>query len=377
VPRIADWCSLDLVEADGSLRRVEVAHSDPERESLAREVYRRYPADTSNTKPYALGLLRGEPILVPDFSESVLREISRDAEHQALLRGFGIRSVMCVPMMNRKRLVGLLTLATAESGRRFGQEDVSLVRSLADRAALAIDNARLFGEAKAVARAREEAVATVSHDLRGPLAVALTNLALIRENGVGDDDRERALRRTERALGGMHRMIGDLLDVARLEAGALGVSPAPVAVDQLLAEARELVGPDAQTLALRLKLAAEEGLTALADRDGILRVLGNLLENAVRHSPQGAEIRLEARGQGDRVVIRVQDEGPGVPAEVRERIFMRYWQSGSGRRQGAGLGLAISRALVELHGGRIWVECPESGGACFAFTLPRHLGRPS
>jgi PAS domain S-box-containing protein len=369
VPRIADWCSLDLVERDDALRRVEIAGIDPELERFAQEVYRRYPAVPRSEKWYARALRRGEPVVVKDFDETALREAARDADHLAMLARFGFCSAMVVPMMARDRVVGLITLGASTSGRRFGDDDVSLVQSLADRAALAIENARLFQEARAAARVREEVVQTVSHDLRSPLAVIAINASLLREE-LSDTERKTCVERVERAVERMQRMIGDLLDAARLEAGALAIRQEPEPVAGLLADACELAGPSALVHEIAIRRSAEPTLRARADRDRVVQALANLLDNAVRHSPPGGHVDVEARSAGDAVLFSVTDGGPGVAPRLRERIFQRFWSDAAERTPGAGLGLAIVRGLVELHGGRVWVEDPEGGGARFCFTIP-------
>jgi signal transduction histidine kinase len=369
VPRIADWCTLDLVEQDGSLRRVELAGIDPELERFAGEVYRRYPAEPRSGKWYAKALRRGEPLLITDFSEDALRATARDPSHLAMLRRFGLRSAMVVPMMARERVVGLVTLGTSTSKRRFGRDDLSLVQSLAGRAALAIDNAQLFQEARATARVREEVVTTVSHDLRSPLSVIAINASLLREP-LSADDHAMCVGRVERAVERMRRMIDDLLDVARIEAGALAVRQEPEAVAALLGDACELAQPVALARSVALVRDADASLRVRADRDRVVQVLANLLDNAVRHSPEGERVELSARLVEGDVLFRVADAGPGVPPALRDRIFQRFWRDAAERRPGSGLGLAISRGLVELHGGRIWVEDRSEGGAVFCFTLP-------
>lgn len=369
VPRIADWCSLDLVEPHGGLRRVEVAHSDPERERFAHEVYRLYPADPTVRNEAAQALRKGEPVFVPDFDERMLAATARDERHLALLRSFGFRSVMVVPMTARDRLVGLVTLATAESQRRFSREDVELVCALASRAALALENARLFEKTRATAHAREEAVATVAHDLRNPLSVAILNASMLRQTELPPEERTRALERVDRALAGMRRMIESLLDVARMEAGAIQLDLRTTPVAAILADACELVQPAAALRSVSLEHEADERLRVRADRDRSIQVLANLIDNAVRHSPERGRVRVSARAVDERTLFCVEDQGSGVPEELRDRIFERFWQREGGPRQGAGLGLAIARGLVELHGGRIWVDSSETGGARFQFTL--------
>lgn len=371
VPGIADWCSLDLVGEDRELRRVEVAHADPEKVRIAEDLHRRFPPDTGSRTPAALALQRGESLLIEDFSDAVICAAATDEEHRAILRSLAFRSAMCVPLVARGRLVGLITLATAESERRFGADDLSLVKSLADHAANAIDNARLFEQAKAAAEAREDALATVSHDLRSPLGVIGANVSLLREPDLPEPERARSLERMERAAAAMQRMTDDLLEVARLEGGGVTLRCRSSDVETLVTDACELESAAAAQRSIRFDVRVEPGLRAVADPDRIVQVLVNLVSNAIRHSPEGGAVGVSARGVGETVVLSVVDDGPGVPTESRERIFQRFWQNDSRRRGAAGLGLAIARALVELHEGRIWVEQAPRGGACFRFTLPR------
>lgn len=377
VPAIADWCSLDLVGDDGALRRVDVAHEDPEKVRLAHEIHRRYPPNASANPPASAALQRGESLLIEDFSEPILQAAAQDAEHREMLRRLGFRSAMVVPLVARERLVGLITLATAESGRRFGPDDLTLAKSVADRAAVAIDNARLFEHARAAATAREDAVATVSHDLRSPLGVMSVNVSLLQESDLPEAERSRALDRMKRGIASMQRLINDLLDVTRLEAGAVVLRGRSCDAGVLLGDACDLEHPAASARSVRLEVEVEAGLHVHADPDRIVQVVANLVNNAIRYSPEGGRIRVAARATGSDAVIAISDEGPGVPRESRERIFQRFWQQDSRQRGTAGLGLAIARALVELHQGRIWVEEPTRGGARFCFTLPRSAPDPS
>jgi PAS domain S-box-containing protein len=369
VPRIADWCSVDLVAPGGELRQIAIAHTDPERERVAREVRARFPVVQGARKPYAEALRRGEAVLVADFDDTALHEASNGAEHLAVLRAFGVRSAMVVPLMARGRPIGLVSLATAESGRRFGPDDVSLVEALAVRAALAIDNARLFGEARDAARVREEMAATLSHDLRSPLGVVSMTAALLRDE-LTPAERSAAIDRIDRAVRSMDRMINDLLDMARIEAGALAITLRREPAALLLAEACEMAQSAAVARGVERARRADPALAVRADRDRVLQVLANLVDNALRHSPPGAKVELSVEADGDVARFTVADEGPGIPPDQRDRIFQRFWRKQPDRRGGAGLGLTIALGLVELHGGRIWVAAADQPGARVCFTLP-------
>lgn len=370
VPRFADWCAVDLATEGSRLRRVVVAHPDPETERLAREAYDRYPPDPARPDPIAELVRGGRPRLVPEIGEGLLEATAQDAEHLALLRRLAPRSAIGVPLVARGRTLGAISFITAESGRRYGPHELDVAVSLAERAALAVDNARLLREAQRAARAREEAVAVVSHDLRNPLGLVRLNLDLLRDPTLSADERERGLARASRAVEGMRRLVADLLDVTRLEGGRVALHREDVDLGALFADACDLVAPAAAARGVCIEREAPPGAAAPADRDRLLQVLGNLLDNAIRFSPEGGRVRLCAEAREGAILFRVVDEGPGIPPELRERVFERFWQAGSPRREGSGLGLAIARHLVALHGGTIWIARTRERGTTLCFTIP-------
>jgi len=168
----------------------------------------------------------------------------------------------------------------------------------------------------------------------------------------------------------MNRLITDLLDLARLEAGHLAIHPAAVQVATMLADAIDLVASVAADKSLRLEQDVSAGAErALGDRERILQVIGNLLGNAVKFTPAGGSVAVRAQRTGDEVIVSVHDAGPGIAEEHLSRIFDRYWQATEAAHRGTGLGLSIAKALVELHGGRIWVTSRPGAGSTFSFTL--------
>lgn len=318
------------------------------------------------------------PLLVSDLDEDAA--LPPDAAPAGELREAGFRSLMVVPMIARGRVLGAIVLAGATPELRYEREDLLFAQDLGRRIAIALDNARLYVEAERAARVRDELLAIVSHDLRNPLNVLSIGVNDLRRGGpvpLPPAAERRQLDILAHSVERMNRLVRDLLDVARVESGSLAVDLTEYRTDALVQEAVEAHLPLAREKGVLLRLSLPEELPAvLADGDRILQVFSNLLGNAVRFTPESGTVTVGAEARGDEVVFGVTDTGPGIPAEEIPRVFDRFWQAKRARRAGAGLGLAISRGIVEAHGGRIWVESRVGEGSTFTFALPRPAAEP-
>jgi PAS domain S-box-containing protein len=379
VPTLGDYCLIDEATDGGGSRRVAVAHVDPDAElRLSLDVENGPDADPDR-HPVVHVLRTGEPVLVSDVSTGALEIIAHDAEHLRSLHEMQIRGYIIVPLTARGRVHGALTLVSSVSGRRFTQQDVELAAAVADRGAFAIDNARLYGRAQQAVRARDEVLAFVSHDLRNPLATILLNasalLDMVPPDRLLPAQREQ-LEWIAHSSEQMNRLIQDLLDVSRMETGRLPMELAPVDAGNLLWEVGILLQPVAAEKGVELEIETAEGrVSAWLDRERIVRVLWNLVGNAVKFTPAGGRVRVSTRQDGRELRFAVEDTGIGIAPEHQARVFERYWQRGSaGGGTGSGLGLTIARGIVEAHGGRIWFESAVGKGTTFFFAIP--LQRP-
>jgi signal transduction histidine kinase len=229
---------------------------------------------------------------------------------------------------------------------------------------------RARARADAAAKAREQVLAIVAHDLRNPLTTIEMAASALAEDLLDDDKRRRVLRTLQRSVHRMDNLIGDLVDAAKIEQGAMRIAMNDCEVAALLSETTEMFAAQASEKGLVIEASSSpSGLTLTCDHERVLQVLGNLVGNAFRFTPKGGRITLRAEGEADMVRFEVQDTGPGIRAEDRRHIFERYWTSD---RSGAGLGLYIAESLVRAHGGEIGVDSHAGGGACFFFTLPRN-----
>jgi signal transduction histidine kinase len=228
--------------------------------------------------------------------------------------------------------------------------------------------------AEQLAHAREEVLGVVAHDLRNPLSAILGAASLLEDPRQDVRETRETLGLIHRAVDRMNRLIGDLLDITRLEAGRLILEQEPVAVVDLLSQTHESWEATAASRELSLEIGpAPKGLAVFADRSRVLQVLDNLVGNAVKFSEAGGRIAVRAtpsEASSTEVRFTVSDTGPGIPAEVMKELFQRFWQANAADRRGIGLGLAICKGIVEAHGGRIWCESQLGHGARFTFTLP-------
>jgi len=365
VPFLADCCLVDVVAESGDLERVASTSARPERADIVAKLLHG-PADAAlDAHPVRRALRTGSPVILDTTGADIAPTLSSDPEQTAVLRAIAPRSVMAIPLKARGRTLGVITFVSAESEHLYTTDDLTFAWSLADRAALAMDNAKLF-------RAREEMLSVVSHDLRNPLNVITVGLASLKR-GVAEDRRAVFLDKIRRAADRMNRLIEDLLDVTRLETGSLSLEREAHPVAPIASDAFEMLRPLAEEKGVRLVNETGNLLPSIfADRDRILQILGNLLGNAIKFTPEGGTVAISARAARDGMVdLAVRDTGPGIAEIDQGRIFDRYFQAKrSDRKGGSGLGLAIAKGLVEAHGGRIWVESEPGAGATFHFEVP-------
>jgi signal transduction histidine kinase len=381
VPRLSDWCRIDLLDAQGRVELVVMHHQDPARRAEAEQVARafRASADTEGSMDWCIR--HGRAHL--QQAESVAALAAQSApELVDVTRRFGLRACFVTPLVARGRTLGAFAVMQAESCRSFDPEDVALVAELARRAALALDNARLFAEAdaarreaEAANRAKDEFLALLGHELRNPLAPIATALQLMAMRGDTVFASERAL--IERQVAHLARLVDDLLDVARITRGDLRLQRERIALRAVLAMAVEMAGPAVEARQHRLELSLPpEDLVCDADPHRLAQVFANLLTNAARYTPEGGWIQLRHRvdaGAGQ-VVVQVRDSGQGIAPEMLARVFDLFVQGGQGPERssgGLGVGLALVRNLVALHGGSVQVASEGLGqGSTFSVRLP-------
>jgi PAS domain S-box-containing protein len=382
VDTLSDWAAVYLPEDGGkAVRPTAIAHRDPERVAIARELEARYPPRPGPYSTLWRVLREGTPALVREVPDATLVQIAEDAEHLALLRALQLSSLLYVPLQARGRTLGVLALfTTAASRRRLGSDDLALVDQIGSRAALAVDNARLYAQAREAIRARDEFLSLASHELRNPVA-ALSGAAQLlnraRLRGQLDAARiDRYVGSIERTAAHLVGLTEDLLDVGLLQQGRLPLRFREVDLADLVRGviARQQTRGDVQRF--RFELACEP-CAIVADAHRLEQVLTNLLDNAAKYSLRGEPIDVELVDDGPGVLLTVRDQGIGLPSGTEEHIFEPFGRAPNATERnipGLGLGLYICRQIAERHGGRLWAESAgEDQGASLRLWLPRRL----
>ena len=379
VDRFADWCTVDTIDDGGRIRHGLIRHRDPARQSLVDTRSRLSPLLSSELARPALA---GEPVLASVVTPKQLAALASSVEDRRTLEWLGMRSLVVVPLRVRDQTLGALTCVYGRGGQRYGPEDLPLAQEVALRAALAIENARLFAaertaraDAEGAVRVREEFLAVAAHELKTPV----TSLRGFAELGVRALDKDgtldpafarRTLETIERQSARLTALIANLLEVARGTADRGAIVPRTVN----LAELARIVIEAARVRASdhHFTIEAPDRVEILADPLGIEQVLTNLVDNSVKYSPDGSVIEVQVQVCMDSVELAVRDHGMGIPHEHQHRIFDRFFQAHVGEQtSGMGLGLSISQEIVRNHGGTIRVETPEDGGTQMTVVLPR------
>jgi PAS domain S-box-containing protein len=367
---LADVCIVDIVEEDGAVRRLEVASRDPAKDWLCREL-EGFPLDRSRPHLIRSALTNQRPELIERISPRMVERLAQNEKHLALLRALDPQSLVVVPLVTHGKLVGAIALVSCTPTRLYGPDELRLAEELASRAALAVENARLYRAAGHAIQAREDLLGIVAHELRSPLSTILMQAEMLLADAPADGTAHRRAITIRGATRRMKRLADDLLDVARLEVGRLTIEKRPASAARIIAEAVEA----ARALAARasLELRVEVGVElpeVCGDGDRLLQVLENLIGNAIKFTESGGVVTVGAAADGRDVLFWVKDTGVGVAAEDSSRLFEPFWQARRGERRGAGLGLPIVKGIVEAHGGRIWAESAPGRGSTFRFTIP-------
>ena len=484
VPGLADWCAIDMVGPAGEIERLAVAHQDPAKVRWAYELQDRYPPDPDAPTGVPQVLRSGEPEFFPSIPEELLQEaIGDDVELRRIIDELGLKSTICVPLIARGRTLGAVTLIAAETHPSYTEADFELAKELGRRAAVAVDNARLYREAERGANAaralayvadgvalidkdglvrhwnpaaaaitgvdedeaigcqaadvvpawealtshvplvppggaarpvtvpivlgererwvavsgvdfgdgtvyalqdvteehvlektRSDFVATASHELRTPLAAVYGAVRTLRRDDVefSEADRSQFLEMIESEATRLAKIVDQILLAGQLDAHAVELEVTECDLEEVAAgviESAALHMPES----ISLDLTVEGAAPIRCDENKLRQVLVNLVDNAVKYSPEGGRVELRVRSENGSCLIEVADEGLGIPPDERERIFEKFYRLDPQQAQGvggSGLGLYICRELVERMNGRLHVESEPGKGSRFTVELP-------
>jgi signal transduction histidine kinase/ActR/RegA family two-component response regulator len=373
VPRLADWCVVDLVDEHGALRRLAVAHGDPDKVEMAHTLHQRYTPSLDDTQGIYRVIQTGEPVLYEHIDEAILAAHARDAEHLEILRSLGIRSAMLVPLTRGAEVFGAISFVLAGAGRAYDAEDLAFAVELARRASFGIENARLYRQLEDANRSKDEFIAALSHELRTPLNAIIGWASILRASP--HVELQRGLDVIHRNAKVQAELVDDLLDASRIVSGKMSIELSEALVVPILRAAVETIMPSAADKAIQIVAELPEThLLVRADSARLQQVFWNILSNAVKFTPAGGTITMTAQVVASEVHVIVRDTGAGIRPEVLPLIFDRFKQADASttrRFRGLGLGLTLARQLTEMHGGRIAAASEGAGlGATFTVVLP-------
>lgn len=395
VPELADWCMVYIVRENGNVCPLTVAHIDQIKAEKLLELQHLLLINSYQTHPILEVLRTGQPAFYPELPQ----DESGNGEDVFPLGIPNLCSIVVVPLIVQGKTLGALTFAFAESGRRYSLPELALAEELASRAAIAVDNARIHQEAQEANRLKDEFLAVLSHELRTPLNAILGWATLLRTRKIDPATAERALETIERNARAQTQMVSDLLDVSRIIRGKLQLELSPVELNSIIMVALDTVRPTAEAKGVEVNYIADPVGLVAGDADALRQVIWNLLSNGIKFTPSGGRIEIRLSGEkveeqnqtstsGDsssRVIssfslipkyaqIQVTDTGQGINPNFIPYVFDRFRQENSSITRshgGLGLGLAIVRHLVELHGGTVFARSPGEGkGATFTIRLP-------
>ncbi len=375
IPRLATDCAINLVDEDNRLRQVAVAHKDPDKEELVRELRRLNPYNDSLPYGVIKVLRTGESELSSEIPDSLISSYSTDEKYLKIVRELNPKSYMIVPLVARGHSLGVISFVSDETGARYDARSLELAEDLARRAALAIDNARLYGEVQRANRAKGEFLATVSHELRTPLNAILGWSHILRSSKLDEAGAANALAIIERNAKAQAQLIEDILDISRIITGKLRLDARPVSLDSVVEAVVEAMRPAADVKNIRIETKFDPVTFVVSgDANRLQQVVWNLLSNAIKFTPNGGSVEVKLDRHGLNARLTVSDTGQGISKAFLPYVFDRFRQADSTstrKHSGLGLGLAVVRHLVELHNGAIHAASDGEGrGATLTVTLP-------
>lgn len=389
LPTLGSWCIVDLLGAGEAVQRLGIFHPDPEMQKLAHELEARWPPGPNDSFG-AAAMLRGtRTIAITNDIEATLAATERGAENLDILRQLGVGALLTVPLVARGKLLGAVTFISAQRGRPYSPADVQLAEDLADRGALALDNAQLYDNALVLQQSAETAnraktafLGAMSHELRTPLNaiggyVELLDMGL---RGPVTDEQHAYLARVKINQQHLLVLITEILNYVHIGSGHASYNVTDFDPRGMVERAFELVAPLISQKKLICKwVEGDCGIMARADPEKVIQILVNLLSNAIKFTPAGGRISANCVATDDVVHIRVNDTGIGIAADMFEAIFEAFIQlkeTLADRAGGVGLGLAISRDLARAMNGELSVESTVGKGSRFTLSLPRSSRLP-
>jgi signal transduction histidine kinase len=335
------------------------------------------PRRSNLNHPPALALFERKPVFIPVVDRAHLDRLAQNDEHARAIASSECHSMICVPLIARGAAIGVLTLMLSDTRRSYTERDLAYAKQLANKAAQAVENSRLYRRATDAIAARDEFLGVCSHELKTPITSMKLQLQIAEQDAargqaptvVGGNFGKRigvAMKQVRR----MEKLIDDMLDVSRIVTGQLRMRMERVALGDVVSDTVEQMGERFRSAGVALNVSAQNDVLVSGDRVRLAQVLDNLLSNAIKYGG-GSPVSIELLRIENRAILSVRDEGPGITDDDLKRLFRRFGRAEATKYvSGVGLGLYISREIAEAHGGTIEVESTAGQGARFTVVLP-------
>lgn len=375
IPTFADCCAFYTCNLEEDVHLEFVAHRDSDKAFMLEEFIRRYPHNSKYFQSVKEVLHEGKSIVVSHLTEEEFAEVYPDENERNLYSTLSIKSFISVPVKARGHSLGAVSLCFNDSGRIFDLDALPFCEEFANTLALSLDKARLYKEARDAIGIREDVLAMVSHDLQNPLSVIMMSLKSIQKLDLYDrhakEKINKATARIKRSSELMQGLIERILDFAKIQAGTFAVDFKSHSTKNLLDDFVESARLLAEEKSIKITIDIDENIPhILCDKGRFIQIMSNLVGNAIKFTPKGGKIMIQARRLEHQVLFTIEDTGTGMSAEELPHIFDRFWQVEHSSKHGVGLGLAIVKGIVEAHSGKIWVESAKGVGTSFHFLIP-------
>ena len=373
VPKIADWCAVELVDGKGIPQQVAVAHKDPKKITWAKELRKSQKMNMDAPTGVPNVLKTGKSELYPHITDEMLVASSRTKQELKLTRGLGITSAIIVPLFSQEKPIGAITFVTTESRRHYNQVDLVMAEEIAVRASVAIENAKLYKGSQDAITVRDEFISVASHELKTPVTSVKMFAQVLKKHSeqIGDTKAVDHLTKMDKQLNKLTELIYDLLNVSKIQAGKMEFKHEFFDFDQAMEEVINVLQQSASKHKLIVKGKTKKKV--YGDEERLGQVMNNLVSNAIKYSPKAIKILINLSSDKKNVQVSVQDRGIGISKEHFSRIFERFYRAYNGNDKtypGLGIGLYISSEIVKRHGGRMWVESSPGKGSVFTFSIP-------
>lgn len=373
IPFLADGCILDLIEGE-EIKRIVTKHKNPEVENLMKELLK-YPPKTSTNQPTAKVIRQGEPLFIPVADQEQVIANTINEEHAALVTKIGIRSYIAVPLTIRGRTIGAMNFLITTERSLYDERDLSTAMELGHNAALVIEKAKLYRDARSAIRLRDDFISIASHELKTPLTALILQIEVLVSimESVSTEETEivmKVLNSTNRQLDRLTRLVEDMLDISRIASGKMKFNRKKVDIVEVTNEVLDRFKEQLALQQTTLQFNSPPSLIINCDPYRIEQVITNLMTNAIRYGEK-SPIQVNIQHVEDKVLIKVADQGRGIAKGDHERIFNRFERAvDADDIIGLGLGLYINKQIVEEHRGKIYVESELNHGATFILELP-------